>query len=224
MEATFAKDGADDSDPELGGATFSNFNVDAVEYQVFGQVLGTTQVMPVLPAGQRPSGSSNLVYDTVNFPDGTTDMLDIPVTTSIASILARYPLPNLPTGSFGANTYATASKVTTNADQFSLRIDHKLSAKNQFFARFTMCSLSGPTTNPDQSAIDPAFAVEYLDRRRNVVGTLTTTLTLKLALTSSLSITRSTPGFPTLDVSDPAVKFEGEHFPRTDPSFAVFSD
>jgi hypothetical protein len=303
VEATFAMDGADTSDPEMGGATFSNFNVDAVEgidsssgwmpadigrgaagftnihtrsgasgfhgslfefvrnsafdarnyfdhptpaypgrippfrrnefgftnggpiylphlydgrkrtfyfteYQGFRQVLGTTQVMPVPTATQRPSGSSNIVHDLVNFSDGTTDTLDIPVNASIATVLSRYPLPNLPTGSFGANTYATASKVNTNADQFSLRIDHKLSAKNQFFARFTMDNLDGPTTNPDQTAIDPAFAVEYFDRQRNVVGTLTTTFTPKLTLGSSLSITRSTPGFPTPDYSDPAVKFE----------------
>ena len=31
VEATFAMDDADISDPEMGGATFSNFNVDAVE-------------------------------------------------------------------------------------------------------------------------------------------------------------------------------------------------
>ena len=31
VEATFAMDGADISDPEMGGATFSNFNVDAIE-------------------------------------------------------------------------------------------------------------------------------------------------------------------------------------------------
>ena len=303
VEATFAMDGADISDPEMGGATLSNFNVDAVEgidsnsgwmpadigrgaagftnihtrsgasgfhgsffefvrnsafdarnffdhptpaypgrippfrrnefgftngspiyiphlydgrkrtfyfteYQAFRQVLGTTQVMPVPTAAQRPSGGSNIVSDTVSFPDGTTDSLAIPVNPFIAAILARYPLPNLPTGSFGANTYATASKVSTNADQFSLRIDHKLSAKNRFFARFTMDNLTGPTTNPDQTAIDPAFAVEYLDRQRNVVGTLTTTFTPKLVLESSLSITRSTPGFPTPDHTDPAVKFE----------------
>jgi hypothetical protein len=303
VEATFALDGADISDPEMGGATLSNFNVDAVEgidsssgwmpadigrgaagftnihtrsgasgfhgsffefvrnsafdarnyfdhptpaypgrippfrrnefgftnggpvyiphlydgrnrtfyfteYQGFRQVLGTTQVMPIPTAAQRPAGGTNIVSDTVSFPDGTTDSLAIPVNPSIAAILARYPLPNLPTGSFGANTYATPSKVTTNADQFSLRIDHKLSAKNQFFARFTMDNLTGPTTNPDQTAIDPAFAVEYLDRQRNVVGTLTTTFTPKLVLDSSLSITRSTPGFPTPDSTDPAVKFE----------------
>jgi len=303
VEATFAMDGADISDPEMGGATLSNFNVDAVEgidsssgwmpadigrgaagftnihtrsgasgfhgsffefvrnsafdarnyfdhptpaypgrippfrrnefgftnggpiyiphlydgrnrtfyfteYQGFRQVLGTTQVMPIPTASQRPSGGSNIVYDTTTFADGSTDTLAVPVDASIAAILARYPLPNLPTGSFGANTYATPSKVTTNADQFSLRIDHKLSTKNQFFARFTMDNLTGPTTNPDQTAIDPAFAVEYLDRQRNVVGTLTTTFTPKLVLESSLSITRSTPGFPTPDSTDPAVKFE----------------
>jgi hypothetical protein len=303
VEATFAMDGADISDPEMGGATLSNFNVDAVEgidsssgwmpadigrgaagftnihtrsgasgfhgsffefvrnsafdarnyfdhptpaypgrippfrrnefgftnggpvyiphlydgrhrtfyfteYQGFRQVLGTTQVMPLPTVEQRPSGGSDIVSDTVSFPDGTTDSLAIPVNPSIAAILARYPLPNLPTGSFGANTYATASKVATNADQFSLRIDHRLSAKNQFFARFTMDNLTGPTTNPDQTAIDPAFAVEYIDRQRNVVGTLTTTFTPKFVLDSSLSITRSTPGFPTPDSTDPAVKFE----------------
>ncbi len=180
----------------------------AVEYQGFRQVLGTTQVMPVPTAAERPSGSSNIVYDTTNFPDGITDTLAVPVNPSIAAILARYPLPNLPAGSYGANTYATASKVTTNADQFSVRIDHKLSARNQFFARFTMDNLAGPTTNPDQTAVDPAFAVEYLDRQRSVVGTLTTTFTPKLVLESSLSITRSTPGFPTPDFTDPAVKFE----------------
>jgi hypothetical protein len=298
VEATFAMDGADISDPEMGGATLSNFNVDAVEgidsssgwmpadigrgaagftnihsrsgasgfhgsffefvrnsafdarnffdqpgrippfrrnefgftnggavyiphlydgrkrtfyfteYQAFRQVLGTTQVMPIPTAAQRPAGGSNIVSDTTTFADGSTDTLAVPVDPSIAAILARYPRPNLPTGSFGANTYATASKVTTNADQFSLRIDHKVSAKNQFFARFTMDNLTGPTTNPDQTAIDPAFAVEYLDRQRNVVGTLTTTFTPKLVLASSLSITRSTPGFPTPDHTDPAVKFE----------------
>ena len=31
VEAVFAMDGADTSDPEMGGAAFSNFNVDAIE-------------------------------------------------------------------------------------------------------------------------------------------------------------------------------------------------
>jgi len=296
VEATFAMDDADISDPEMGGSTFSNFNVDAVEgidsssgwmpaeigrgasgftnihsrsgasgfhgsifefvrnsafdarnyfdyatpaypgrippfrrnefgftnggpvflphvydgrtktfyfveYQGFRQVLGTTQVMPVPTAAER-SG-----IDTVTYPDGSTDTLTVPVNPSIAAILARYPMPNYTAGAFGARTYATASKVATDADQFSLRIDHRISAKDQFLARFTMDDLTGPTTNPDQTAIDPAFAVQYLDRQRNVVGRYTRTVSPRLILESLLSITRSTPGFPTTDSTDPGVKF-----------------
>jgi hypothetical protein len=296
VEATFAMDGADISDPEMGGSTFSNFNVDAVEsiasssgwmpaeigrgaagftniitrsgasgfhgsvfefvrnsafdarnyfdhatpvypgrippfrrnefgftnggpvfiphaydgrkrtfyftqYQGFRQVLGTTQVMPLPTAAER-SG-----LDTVTYPDGSVDTLMVPVDPGIAAVLARYPLPNYAAGSYQAHTYATPSKVATDADQFSVRLDHKFSAKGQFFARFNFDNLTGPTTNPDQTAIDPAFGIQYIDRQRNVVGTYTRTVSPRLILESSISIIRSTPGFPTTDYTDPAVKF-----------------
>jgi hypothetical protein len=302
VEATFAMDGADISDPEMGGATFSNFNVDAiesvdsssgwmpaeigrgaagftnihtrsgasgfhgsffeflrnssldarnhfdhatpaypgrippfrrnefgftnggpvflphlydgrgrtfyfVEYQGFRQVLGTTQVMPVPTAAQRPANGSTIVNDTVTFPNGSADTLRVPVNPQIAAILARYPLPNLPSGAFGANTYATASKVATDADQFSLRIDHKFSPKDQFLARFSLDNITGPTTNPDQTALDPSFGIQYFDRERNVLGRYTRTVSPRMTLVSSLSITRSTPGFPTPNTTDPAVRF-----------------
>src|SRR5579871_3727010 len=237
VEATFAMDGADISDPEMGGSTFSNFNVDAVEeiqsnsgwmpaevgrgasgftdivtrsgasgfhgsffefvrdsafdarnyfdhptpaypgrippfrrnefgftnggpvfiphvydgrkqtyyfveYQGFRQVLGTTQVMPVPTADERAG------IDAVTYPDGSTDTLYVPVDPSIAAILARYPMPNYPSGTYLGRTYATASKVATDADQFSIRVDHRFSSKDHFLARYTFNNLSGPTTNP----------------------------------------------------------------------------
>ncbi len=295
-EATFAMDGADISDPEMGGSTFTNFNVDAIEnlqsssgwmpaeigqgasgftnivtrsgasgfhgsffefvrnsvldarnffdhptpvypgrippfrrnefgftnggpvylphaydgrkrtfyfteYQGFRQALGTTQVFPV------PSLAERAGTDVVTYPGGSTDTLNVPVNPHIAAVLARYPTPNDPTGPYGARTYATPSMVATNADQFSVRIDQKITDKDQFFARFSMDNLTGPTTNPDQSAIDPAFSVEYVDRQRNVVGTWTRTATPHLSFESSVSIVRSTPGFPTSDTTDPAVQF-----------------
>jgi hypothetical protein len=296
VEATFAMDGADISDPEMGGSTFSNFDVDAVQEiqsssgwmpaeigrgaagftniitrsgssgfhgsffefvrnsafdarnyfdhatpaypgrippfrrnefgftnggpvliphlydggertfyfiqaQGFRQVLGTTQVMPVPTAAERTG------LDTVTYADGSTDVLTVPVNPGIAAVLARYPLPNDPGGPFQASTYATASKVVTNANQFSVRIDHKFSDKGQFFARLNMDDLTGPTTNPDQTAIDPAFGTTYIDRQRNGVGTYVRTVSSRLTLESSISITRSTPGFPTSDSTDPAIKF-----------------
>ncbi len=226
VEATFAMDGADISDPEMGGATFSNFNVDAVEgidsssgwmpAEIGRGAAGFTNIHTrsgasgfhgsffefvrnsafdarnyfdhadacvsgphsALPAqrirlhqwrtclhsacvrrpqadvllhavpgfspgarhdagdagalsGATAAGGKQLCRPRDVYPDKIVDTLAVPVDPAIAAILARYPLPNLPTGSFGLNTYATASKVVTNADQFSIRIDHNFTAKDQ---------------------------------------------------------------------------------------------
>jgi hypothetical protein len=293
VEAVFAMDGADTSDPEMGGATFSNFNVDAVEeirstsgwmpaeigrgaagftnvitrsgssgfhgsvfefirnssldarnyfdhpsiaepgrippfrrnefgftnggpiilphiydgsgrtfyfgqYQGFRQVLGTTQVLPV------PTASERAGIDARAF---TGDTLFITPLPAIAAILARYPLPNNPTGPYGLNTYAASSKVVTNANQFSLRLDQVLSPRSHLMVRFNFNNLFGPTTNPDQTAIDRSFGVVYVDHQRNGVLTYTQTVSPRFDLESSISVTRTTPQFPTPNHTDPAVKF-----------------
>ncbi|MBW4039375.1 MAG: TonB-dependent receptor [Acidobacteria bacterium] len=296
VEAVFAMDGADITDPEMGGATFSNFDVDAIEevrsssgwmpaeigrgaagftdiitrsgrsgfhgsffefvrnsafdarnffdypsvvepgrippfhrnefgftnggpvllphlydgrkktfyfgqYQGFRQILGTTQVLPMPTPAQRAG------YDTVTYADGSTDTLHVPVNPQIAAVLARYPVPNDPTGAYGALTYAAPSNVTTNADQFSIRLDQNFGKKAQFLARLSYDNLTGPTTNPDQTAIDPSFGVQYRDRQRNVLFSYTRTVSPRLLWSSSFSITRTTPSFPTSDFTDPALKF-----------------
>src|SRR5579872_1339618 len=296
VEAVFAMDGADVSDPEMGGSTFTNFDVDAIqelqsssgwmpadigrgaagftnivtrsgkngfhgsffeflrnsaldarnyfdhpsiaepgrippfrrnefgftnggpvvlphlydgrgrtfyfgEYQGFRQVLGTTQVLAVPTAAERAG------QDTVTYADGTTDTLRVPVSSAIAKVLARYPLPNNPTGAYGERTYAAPSKVDTDANQFSIRIDQKLGEKGQFLGRFTWDNLTGPTTNPDQTLLDPSFGVQYVDRQRNVVFTYTRTVSPRYTWSASLSITRTTPSFPTPNHTDPALKF-----------------
>jgi hypothetical protein len=289
----FAMDGADSTDPEMGGATFTNFNVDAVqeirsssgwmpaeigrgaagfndiitrsgtnsvhgsafeflrnsaldarnffdrrsladprrippfirnefgltnggpvviprlyngrnktfyfvEYQGFRQVLSATEVIPVPTAAERAG------RDTTAFPG---DTLIVPVNPQIAKLLARYPLPNDPQGPYGARTYATSSKVTTVSDQFSARVDHRISDKSQWFARVTMENTKGPTTNPSQTAIDPNFAVDFTDPQRNAAITYTRTPSATLTLQSSISFTRATPSFPALDHHDPALAF-----------------
>lgn len=296
VEAAFAMDGADISDPEMGGSTFTNFNVDAIQelqsssgwmpaeigrgaagftniitrsgksgfhgsffeflrnsaldarnyfdhpsiaepgrippfrrnefgftnggpvfiphiydgrgrtfyfgdYQGFRQVLGTTQVLPVPTAAERAGN------DTVTEPDGTSDTLHVPLNPAIAKVLARYPLPNNPSGAYGDRTYAAPSNVDTNANQFSIRIDQKLGNKSQFLGRFTYDNLTGPTTNPDQTLLDPSFAVQYVDRQRNVVFTYTRTVSPRYTWSAALSITRTTPSFPTPNRTDPALKF-----------------
>ncbi len=297
VEATFALDGADASDPELGGATFTNFNVDAVqeiqsssgwmpaeigrggagytnvttrtgtdglhgsvfeflrnsaldarnyfdhsspanpgrippfrrnefgftnggpvllphvydgrgktfyfgEYQGFRQVLGTTQVFPVPTAEERAG------RDTTAYPG---DTLIVPVDPQIAAVLARYPLPNYRQGAYGVHTYATSSNVSTNANQFSVRIDHQQGA-NHFFGRVSFDNLTGPTTNPDQSVLDPSFGVAYIDRQRNLAFDFSRAATKRLTLETMFSITRTTPRFVTTNQTDPAVKFNDSLF------------
>src|ERR1700691_113072 len=303
VEAVFAMDGADMSDPEMGGSTFTNFDVDAiqelqsssgwmpadigrgaagftnivtrsgrsgfhgsffeflrnsaldarnyfdhpsiaepgrippfrrnefgftnggpivlpnvydgrdrtfyfVQYQGFRQVLGTTQVLAV------PTGAERAGQDVVTYPDDSTDTLQIAgssnspgVNPAIASILARYPLPNNPTGAYGARTYAASSNVNTDADQLSIRIDQKVGAKGQLCGRCNYDNLTGPTTNPDQTLLDPSFGVQYVDRQRNGVITYTRTVSPRFLWSSSVSFTRTTPSFVTPNHTDPALKF-----------------
>lgn len=169
-----------------------------VEYQGFRQVLSATEVIPVPTVAER-SGR-----DTTAFPG---DTLIAPVNPQIAKLLARYPLPNDAQGPYGARTYATSSKVTTVSDQFSARVDHRISDKSQLFARVTMENTKGPTTNPSQTALDPNFAVEFTDQQRNAAITYTRSPSATFTLQSSISFTRATPSFPTLNHRDPALTF-----------------
>jgi hypothetical protein len=291
--AVFSIDGADTTDPELGGATFSNFNVDAiqevqsnsgvmpadtghgaagftnvisksgsnyvhgslfefvrnaafdarnffdhksdvntrrlppfvrnefgvtnggpiflpkvydgrgktyyfVEYQGFRQVLGTTQVFPV------PTQAERQGIDTATFPG---DTLTVPVNSSVAALLAGYPLPNDPRGAYGARTFATSSKVVSNTNQASLRLDHRISDKANLFLRVSRNQVSGPTTNPDQTAIDPDFGVKFLDHQRSAAAKYSRTLTPNFSFQTTLAYIRSTPLFLTSNETQPAIAF-----------------
>jgi hypothetical protein len=183
------------------------------EYQGFRQVLGTTQVLSVPTADERAG------RDTTAYPG---DTLYVPVDPRIAPLLARYPLPNDPHGAFGARTYATSSKVRTVSDQFSIRIDHNLSDQLRLFFRFNLDNISGPTTNPSQTAIDPAFAVDYRDHERNAVLSMTYTPSPRFISETSVSFIRTTPLFPSQDRVDPALMFgDGLYEPFNNPAGSV---
>jgi Carboxypeptidase regulatory-like domain len=288
VNSVFAMDGANTTDPELGGATFSNFNVDAIQevqstsgvmpaeigqgaaaftnvvtkrgtdylhgsvfefvrnaafdarnffdhatpvtperlppfvrnefgatiggpvvlpnlydgrgktfffaqYAGFRQVLGTTQVLSVPTADERKG------IDSTSIPG---DTLYVPVNPQIAALLNQYPLPNLPTGPYGPRTYATSSKVDTSTDQFSIRVDHKISDKATLFTRFSLDQINGPTTNPDQTAVDPSFGVKFFDHQRNAAASYSRTYNSHLTSTTLFSYIRSTPIFPATNHSD----------------------
>ncbi len=168
------------------------------QYQGFRQVLGTTQVLSV------PTPAERRGIDTTTFPG---DTLTVPVNPQIKSVLDAYRLPDDPEGAFGARTYATSSKVTTVSDQFSARIDHKISDKAQLSSLFNFDNVAGPLTNPSQTAIDPSFAITFLDHQRLAGLHYTRTVSPRLVLESTLGYLRSTPLFVPHNSVQPALQF-----------------
>jgi hypothetical protein len=168
------------------------------EYQGFRRVLGTTQVLPV-PAADERAG-----LNTTAFPG---DTLMVPVSPQIAPVLARYPLPSDPQGPYGARSYAVSSKVRTDSDQFSVRLDRRLSNKSQLFVRFSFNNVDSPLTNPSQTAIDPSYAIPFFDRQRSFGLTYTRTPSAGVVWQTSAGLIRATPNFPTLNRTQPALTF-----------------
>jgi hypothetical protein len=168
------------------------------EYQGFRQVLGTTQVIPV------PTQAERQGIDTLTFPG---DTLAVPVNPAAAPVLAGYPLPNHPAGAYGEHTYATYSKVSTITDQFSIRVDHHLSEKATLLTRFSYNQVTGPLTNPDQTVMNPSFAVQFFDHQRSAGVKYTRALSPRVTSETWLGYIRSTPFFPAINHTQPAITF-----------------
>jgi hypothetical protein len=168
------------------------------QYQGFRQVLGTTQVFPVPTAAERQG------IDTLTFPG---DTLTVPVNSAIVPVLNHYPLPNDPTGAYGDRTYAASSKIYTRTDQFSVRVDHRISDKASLLTRFSLNQVTGPLTNPDQTAIDPSFAVQFFDHQRNAGVKYSRTISPHFISDTAFSYIRSTPFFPAINHTQPAITY-----------------
>ena len=180
------------------------------QYQGFRQVLGTTQVLPV------PSVLERRGVDNTAFPG---DTLLVPVNPQIGAVLARYPLPDDLQGPFGDHTYAASAPVSTVTDQFSFRVDHRISEASQFFARFSLNQVNGPLTNPDQTAIDPSFAIRFFDHQRNGGFHYSRAVKPQLIAETTVGVERSTPFFPTINTTQPAMSFgDGLYEPFNNPA------
>src|SRR5882672_2898366 len=168
------------------------------QYQGFRQVLGTTQVFPVPTAAERQG------IDTLTFPG---DTLTVPVNPAIVPVLDHYPLPNDPSGAYGDRTYAASSKIYTRTDQFSVRVDHRISHKATVLTRFSLNQVTGPLTNPDQTAIDPSFGVQFFDHQRNAGVKYVRIISPHFVSDTSFGYIRSTPFFPTVNHTQPGLSF-----------------
>ena len=184
------------------------------EYQGFRQVLGTTQVIPVPTADERQG------IDTTAYRG---DTLFVPVDPRIVPVLNGYPLPNEPNGPLGARTYAASSKVVTRTDQFSIRVDHKISDKASLLTRFSLNQVTGPLTNPDQTVINPDFGIQFFDHQRNAGVHYTRILSSHMTSDTSLGYVRSTPFFPATNHTQPGITYaDGLYQPYNQPAGSIF--
>lgn len=169
-----------------------------VEYQGMRQIQGTTQVLSV------PTPAERMGLDTSAFAG---DTLYVPVNPQVQPLLKIYPMPNDPTGPYGPRTYATSSRVVTTSDQFSIRIDHRISKVSQLTTRYTYENTVGPTTNPDQTAIDPSYAQLFTQGVRSAMANYTRRPSSTFAMTTLFGFIRSVPVYSSVNKSQPGITF-----------------
>ena len=75
------------------------------------------------------------------------------------------------------------------------------------FLRVSRNQVNGPTTNPDQTALDPAFGVDFLDHQRSAAVRYSRNATSRFSYQTTLGYIRSTPLFLTSNQAQPAIAF-----------------
>ena len=291
----FSLDGFDTTDPEMGGATFSNFNVDAIQevqsntgvhdggdrsrrrqlhqrdheirYQpgarqrsssssamppstpattsttrasltsaAFLPLCATNSASPTaarwccrksttaatapsISASTRasarcwgprkcfpsPPPTSARASTPTTFPG---DTLTVPVNPAIVPVLDHYPLPNDPKGAYGDRTYAASSKIYTRTDQFSVRVDHRISDKASLLDPLQpepghrAADQSRP--DRDRSQLRGSVFRSPAQCRREILAHAS----LRTFISdTSFSYIRSTPFFPAINHTQPAMTF-----------------
>jgi hypothetical protein len=173
------------------------------DYQGLRQVQGTTQVLSV------PTGAERSGMDTTAVPG---DTLYVPLNSQIRQLLSIYPLPNNPGGTYGPRTYTAASNVHTTNDQFSVRIDHRISEKEELTVRFTWENIIGPTTNPSQTVINPSYAQLFTEGYRSAALHYVRVPSSTLTMVSTVGFIRSTPQYASLNQTQPGLTFANKLF------------
>ncbi len=126
------------------------------EYAGFRQLTGTPTLMLVPTAAQR----TGLV--TIN-----NYQYQVPLNSVSQQILAGYPQPNQPSGIYGPNTFNVILKEPTTDNQYSVRIDHKISEKDSIFGRASVINNSQLETDPVAAAENASWSPELFNNPRN---------------------------------------------------------
>ncbi len=170
--------GATIGGPILRGKTFF-FG----QYAGFRQLLGEPTVIAVPTADER----TGLV--TIG-----NNQYQVPLNATASSILGKYPLPNQPNGSYGANTLNFNFKQPLNVNQYSVRIDHHISESDYLFGRASYINNQQEETDPTAAIEDPAFSATNFNNPRNFAVSETHTFSPALINTFLFAVNRQIEG------------------------------
>ena len=140
----------------FGGPIIRNKTFFFVEYAGYRQRLGEPTIMLVPTAAQRTGATMINGYQ-----------YQVPLSPTASQILNKYPLPNQPSGLYGDNTFNSIFKQPTDDDQYSIRIDHKISEKDSVFGRVSYINNSQKEVDPVAALEDPSFSAENINNPRN---------------------------------------------------------
>jgi carboxypeptidase family protein len=220
----------------LGGPIVKNKTFFFLDYQGTRQLIGKVRTSTVPTVLQRKGifteavgGKAPVIYDpqtTMQLPNGTFTRQPfpnntIPQTRIDAVPLALLNLYPMPTSPGTANNYTRIGNEPDNQDQFDVRLDHRFSAKDQFFGRYSYAKDftspvaplpdgSGTLTSTNSLALGPqdtlrqAFAANYYHVFSPMIGnelragyTRRSVTRVALLLTSPASQALKLPGIPT---------------------------
>jgi hypothetical protein len=173
--------GATIGGPILKGKTFF-FG----EYAGFRQLLGEPTVISVPTTAER----TGLV--TIG-----SNQYQVPLNSVASSILGKYPLPNQPSGSYGANTLTFNFKEPLDVNQYSVRIDHHISDHDYLFGRASYINNEQKETDPTAAIEDPSFSATNFNNPRNFALSETHTFTDALINTFLFAVNRQVEAWPT---------------------------
>jgi len=169
---------------EVGGPILRNKLFFEGEYAGLRQTLGEPTIVAVPTAAER----TGLV--TLN-----GYQYQVPLDPTASKVLNAYPMPNQPNGLYGANTYNIGFSQPTVMDQFSIRIDDTISARDSIFGRASYINNNEEDTDPVAAIENPTFSAAIFNDPRNYAIGETHTFSPNLLSTVLFAVNRQIEGY-----------------------------
>src|SRR5579862_8573159 len=141
---------------EAGGPIFRNKLFLEGEYAGLRQTLGEPNIASVPTADER---KGLVMLNGFQY--------QVPLNATAAQVLNAYPMPNQANGLYGANTYNLQYSAPTTMNQWSIRIDDRISEKDSLFGRASYINNTQLHTDPVAAIENPDFSGSTFNDPRN---------------------------------------------------------